>query len=193
MYLAWSDADISRLIDIVESQTDYERNKVNWIKVQTYFQERTVQQCKSFYCNKIRPFIFQPDGLRKIDVKFVHMCYFYFIQRPVPDPDEQLDQKISRILAEQCWSDMLGSFYNKECVVSKKLLQGVQCMLTYHFQMEQEIVAALKTQGKYSKLGYTVTKDKWNEFIALTEKHNINQMLQFVNTELAKMESAKDL
>ncbi|CAL5971678.1 Myb-like_DNA-binding domain-containing protein [Hexamita inflata] len=193
MYLAWSEADIARLINIVESQTDYERNQVNWIKVQTYFQERTIQQCKSFYCNKIRPFIFQPNGLRKNDVKFVHICYFYFIHRPVPDPYEQLDKKIGRILAEQCWSDILSAFYSEEYVFSKKLLQAVQCLLSYHFQMEQEITTALKTQGKYQKFGYTVTKDKWNEFKAVTEKHNIIKMFQFVNTELAKMESAKIL
>ncbi|CAL6112639.1 Myb-like_DNA-binding domain-containing protein [Hexamita inflata] len=189
MCRTWSDNDIKRLIDIVESQTDYTINKVNWINVQRYFQDRTAQQCKSFYCNKIRPFIFTQNGLRKSDVKFVHRCYFYLVQRPLSEPNEQLEQKVGRILAEQCWNDMLNAYVNQgEFKPSKKLLQGALCMVKYHFKHELEITNAIKMNGKYEKYGYTVTKDKWNEFQALSEKHNAKQLMQFIETQLSKMQ-----
>ncbi|CAL5979893.1 Myb-like_DNA-binding domain-containing protein [Hexamita inflata] len=190
MCRTWCDEDIRRLIDIVESQTDYTVNKVNWINVQCYFPDRTIQQRKSFYCNKIRPFIFTQNGLRRTDVKFVHKCYFYLIQRPLPEPNEQLEQKVSRILAEQCWNDMFNTFTNPnyEFQPSKKLLQGAECMLTYHFQHELEITKALKGNGKYEKYGYVVTKDKWNELQAMAEKYNAKLLLQFVETQLSKMQ-----
>ncbi|CAL5976820.1 Myb-like_DNA-binding domain-containing protein [Hexamita inflata] len=48
IYQNWSEAEIDRLIDVVERSQNYETGKINWTSVQLLFPERTLQQCKFF-------------------------------------------------------------------------------------------------------------------------------------------------
>ncbi|CAL6061958.1 Myb-like_DNA-binding domain-containing protein [Hexamita inflata] len=180
----WSEQDIKRLIEIVSVHTDYRQNKVDWVSVQRYFIYRSVQQCKSFYCNKVRQYMIISTTMSKTELKFVHSCYYYMIQKPLPAPDESLEQKIQRILAESSWSDVLNAYLsNADFKQHKKLLKAAQHLITYHFEHENEITQALKN-GTLNKHGITLTIDKWNDFVAMSERYNLKNILNYVEQQL---------
>ncbi|CAL6017258.1 Myb-like_DNA-binding domain-containing protein [Hexamita inflata] len=55
-YAKWNKDDTQKMIQLT---SQYKNTQINWNSVSTYFENRTVQQCKSFYNNKIRAFSFQ--------------------------------------------------------------------------------------------------------------------------------------
>ncbi|CAL6061934.1 Hypothetical_protein [Hexamita inflata] len=64
------------------------------------FPDRTLSQCKSFYCNQVKPYVFKPGNeLSKENIKFTLMCYYYYITEKMPGDHETYDLRVQRILA----------------------------------------------------------------------------------------------
>ncbi|CAL6042641.1 Myb-like_DNA-binding domain-containing protein [Hexamita inflata] len=55
-YAKWNKDETQKMIQLT---SQFKNTQINWNSVSTHFENRTVQQCKSFYNNKIRIFSFQ--------------------------------------------------------------------------------------------------------------------------------------
>ncbi|CAL6116448.1 Myb-like_DNA-binding domain-containing protein [Hexamita inflata] len=197
IYQYWSESEINRLIDAVDASFNSKSNKTDWQNVIQLFPDRTLQQCKSFYCNQIKPYIFKPgQDLNKDNIKFTLMCYYYYITEKMPGDYETLDLRVQRILADQCWTDMISSYvksvnyqsfspYQLECSI--KLMRGTRYMITYHFKNEKEITEQLKKTGKITRMGFVITTENWRNFLKKFEANKLGDILKKVKITLKTM------
>ncbi|CAL6088508.1 Myb-like_DNA-binding domain-containing protein [Hexamita inflata] len=195
LYQYWNENEIDRLIDAVERSQNHQTMKINWASVQQLFPDRTLQQCKSFYCNQIKPYIFKSgQELNRANHKFALTCYYYYITEKMPGDYETLEQRVQRILADQCWTDMVGSYntqvsyltpYQLECSI--KLMRGTRYMLNFHLQNEKEITESLKRSGKTVRMGFEITKEKWAAFQKKFEANKLADILKKVEETLKEM------
>ncbi|CAL6061986.1 Myb-like_DNA-binding domain-containing protein [Hexamita inflata] len=194
IYQNWSEAEIDRLIDVVERSQNYETGKINWTSVQLLFPERTLQQCKSFYCNQIKPYIFRHgEDLSKENIKFTLTCYYYYITEKFPGDYEPLEVRVQRVLADQCWKDMIQAYENSFSSVNLsetqlscniKLMKGTRYMINFHNQNKDLIEQQLKTKAKIVKMGFEITKQNWKQFLKKFEKNKLEDILKKVEQQL---------
>ncbi|CAL6074380.1 Myb-like_DNA-binding domain-containing protein [Hexamita inflata] len=196
VYQPWSESEINRLIDAVDASYNYKTNKIEWQNVLQIFPDRTLSQCKSFYCNQVKPYVFKPGNeLSKENIKFTLMCYYYYITEKMPGDHETYDLRVQRILAEQCWNDITTTFdqannnvqtpYQQECTI--KTMRGTRYMLNYHLKHKQEIEDQLKQNQKIIRMGFVITIDNWQRFLHKLELHKFQDILKNVEGTLKTM------
>ncbi|CAL6057589.1 Myb-like_DNA-binding domain-containing protein [Hexamita inflata] len=192
VYQLWNESEINRLIDAVDASYNYKTNKIDWQNVLKIFPDRTLSQCKSFYFNQVKPYIFKPGGeLTKENIKFTLTCYYYFITEKMPGDYETYDLRVQRILADQCWSDLVKSFSprnyvsQQECTI--KTMRGARYMVNYHHEHKQEIEDLLKKHGKINRMGFIITPDNWQRFLKKLDNQQFWDILKEVEVTLKTM------
>ncbi|CAL6040079.1 Myb-like_DNA-binding domain-containing protein [Hexamita inflata] len=188
-YTPWSDEDIRKLLAVTEI---YLNNKINWQKVVEHFPNRTVLQCKSFYNNKMRKYVFDcQDGVPIPNLDLVQYCYVYYITRYKND-SESLDMKCKRIMAEACYEDifptmMLVMKNELNYKYNKKLLVGTREFLIYHFLQVDTFNNLFQAVDSIKIQGINVSKQQWATFCEYIETFKPQQFLNKIDEFLAKI------
>ncbi|CAL6040119.1 Myb-like_DNA-binding domain-containing protein [Hexamita inflata] len=182
-YQSWPDEDIHKLLDVTEK---YLYDKIDWIKVASEFPTRTLQQCKSFYNNKVRKFIFDNNTvLNKEQQELVQYCYAYYITHYKPRV-ETVDDRVKRLLAEACWQDIFPTLIllmknEHNYKYNKKLLVGASAFMKYHIHHSVLIDKMFTTQDKITIQGIAIRKEQWQYFC---KQLNFQQLIKLSPEEL---------
>ncbi|CAL6040103.1 Myb-like_DNA-binding domain-containing protein [Hexamita inflata] len=165
-YTPWSDEDIRLLLNVTEQ---YLFQKIDWVKVGSHFPERTALQCKSFFNNKVKKYVFTvKNGVPQPNFELIQYCYVYYITRFKPTP-ESLDQKCKRIMAEACWEDIFPTMTlvmknELNYKYNKKLLVGTREFISYHILQTENFDKLFQTTEKVIIQEIEVNKKQWETF-----------------------------
>ncbi|CAL5994722.1 Myb-like_DNA-binding domain-containing protein [Hexamita inflata] len=179
-YTQWSDSEIRLLLSTTEQHSD---DKINWRLVSQHFPNRTALQCKSFYSNKMRKFVFNvTDGVPRPNYDLVQYCYVYFITR-FKHNRESVDQKCKRIMAEACWEDIFPTMVllvknELNYKYNKKLLVGTREFLIYYILQEQKMNELFQENEKITIQGIDVHKTQQITFSKYINDMNPRQFLK---------------
>ncbi|CAL5977267.1 Myb-like_DNA-binding domain-containing protein [Hexamita inflata] len=165
-YNPWSDEDIRLLHEVVGANRVSTR--VNWVEVQRVFPNRTLQQCKSFYTNKMKQFVFEiVNGVPEPNSDFIEYCYVYYICR-YRSNKETLEERVRRIVAECCWEDAFPTavlLVKKQTNFNynKKLMVGTREFLKFHTEHKLRIDAEFANKKEIVLKNLPVTKEQWDK------------------------------
>ncbi|CAL5977676.1 Myb-like_DNA-binding domain-containing protein [Hexamita inflata] len=188
-YTPWSDDDIRLLLSTTEQYLDV---TIDWGMVVKHFPGRTALQCKSFYNNKMRKFVFNVDnGVPQPNFDLIQYCYVYYITRYKHSP-ESLDQKCKRIMAEACWEDIFPTMMlliknELNYKYNKKLLVGTKEFLTYHLLQCQKMDDLFKENEKIQIQDIVVHKKQWETFCKYINEMNPPEFLKRIDLFLEQI------
>ncbi|CAL5977602.1 Myb-like_DNA-binding domain-containing protein [Hexamita inflata] len=189
LYKTWPDEDIRLLLNATEK---YSYKTIDWIKVADQFKNRTVQQCKSFYNNKMKQYVFNVvDGVPQPDYNLVQYCYVYYITRYKPE-NEDLTQKCKRIMAEACYEDIFPTMTlllknDLNYKYNKKLLIGAKEFMKYHIFYVDKINELFETSPEISLQDIRITKTQWDTFCMYTKLFNFETLIQKIDKLLTQI------
>ncbi|CAL6009924.1 Myb-like_DNA-binding domain-containing protein [Hexamita inflata] len=187
-YTLWTDDDIHKLTNLVDQ---YTVDKINWQRIALHFPTRTLQQCKSFYNNKIKQFVFElKDGVPLPNHDFVHYCYVYYITK-YKSKDEDLNDRVKRIVAESCWEDIFPTMTfllkNVDFKYNKKLLRGTKEFILYHKAQEEKINDLFKRSKRIKIMNIPVTIEEWEAFKKFMEEGQPDLIVSHVDQKLEEL------
>ncbi|CAL6094018.1 Myb-like_DNA-binding domain-containing protein [Hexamita inflata] len=152
-YVSWSDAEIRKLIDASNLHKD---GVINWAGVASHFHNRSPQQCKSFYNNRIRALEVKTD-------KTANDYYLFMISTQMQKP-ETPQQNVKKLFCECGTADMYIHIANlladnPEFQYNPKFLGVMKEVIEVHGQLRGYLTAAFSKQ-KYLEVGdYVLSKE----------------------------------
>ncbi|CAL6037032.1 Myb-like_DNA-binding domain-containing protein [Hexamita inflata] len=188
-YKAWMDEDIRLLLNVTEK---YSNSTIDWIKVAENFKNRTPQQCKSFFNNKMKKFVFNMvDGVPQPDYNLIQYCYAFYITRYKPE-NEMVDERCKRIMAEACYEDILPTMAlivknDLNYKYNKKLLVGTKEFLIYHKSQVAYIDELFTKSEIISIQNISIRKKQWETFCMYINILNLDLLLQKIDQLLVKI------
>ncbi|CAL6104597.1 Myb-like_DNA-binding domain-containing protein [Hexamita inflata] len=191
-YTSWTDDEIKRILDII---TINRHGKIiDWAGVHASFPHRTAQQCKSFYNNFIKQFVFElVDGVPVPNLDFVKYCHAFYITRYKPRK-ETMEQKVRRIVAENCYEDGLTTavFLAKQeqnYNYNNKLLVGTSEMIKFHYSQKQLIDEQFKNTEQIILSEMAVTRNQWEHFCQFVDTLHPFVFLKKIEDKLQNLET----
>lgn len=166
VYKNWSDREILKLIDVVSVCRRNQR--VNWEMVKSHFADRTVQQCKSFYLNRVKPFvIIKGQPVEKSTLRRLYLAHVGGTEEP--ENESPTDRSV-RILMQSCYLDiyanvirMLGGDYSG---LNSDLLFAFKKFVEFHkAEMFPLIDGQIAQHGAATVDNVRISREQWEDFV----------------------------
>ncbi|CAL6035077.1 Myb-like_DNA-binding domain-containing protein [Hexamita inflata] len=175
-YNSWSDAEIHKLID---ASNIHKNVVINWDEVASHFPNRTTQQCKSFYNNRIKPLENTTD---------VYNYYLFMISTQMQKPRTH-QQNVKKLFCECGTADMYIHIANllvdnSEFRFNYKFLSIMKQIIEIHCLLREDLTVAFSIQ-KYIEFGeYTLSKDLYDIMIGRMNSFDITTCIQKIEARL---------
>ncbi|CAL6017304.1 Myb-like_DNA-binding domain-containing protein [Hexamita inflata] len=183
-YKNWSEDEISQLIQVARI---YRTDKVDWAKVQKHFPERSCQQLKSFYNNRIKQYVFKEEnGVPQAKIPIVLYGYYQMITNYIPE-NETLEEKVKRVFIHTCWEDVLANVVfamseSENFDFHKKLLVAMREGIKIHWHEKPILEEAFKNNAnQIRKHGFDITKEQWDKFQARLNAIELDLLMERIN------------
>ncbi|CAL6082158.1 Myb-like_DNA-binding domain-containing protein [Hexamita inflata] len=188
-YKNWTEEEIAKL---VQTKEYFSGGPIDWKQIAKCFPDRTAQQCKSFYRNRVKQFVFKEEnGQVKADTDFVQYCYFQNLTGFVK-LNETPDEKVKRVVAQCCYEDSLTNAVIVQTDVNlkwnQKLLVGMKMVYEFHTKIQAEIDNALVGQEEVEFKGHIIQKDKWEQYKRIFSQYSdkVDYILQQIDNKIQK-------